>query len=296
MATYFLPGPVGREVGISWARFKSKCRGEPLADPGPDFVRLVDGEFRVVSSVLVPCGSCLGCREDKARSWSLRAELECERWHGGLFLTLTYNDLHLPSDLIPVKRDLQLFFKRFRKAMGVDGIRYMACGEKGEQFGRPHYHALVFGPGCNLADLEGLRVLRPGEHALYEWPLLDSCWPFGFSSVGDVEPASCLYVARYGLKSLDSGGSFLLTSRRPGLGYPAENAGTSVYLRGKRPSPSYFRRLFLDRLDPSERVSRLLGLSSSIEDEARFRGTSVEDAGDLLESFRLSKLSKSFRV
>ena len=296
MATFFSPGPNGGGIGVPLSEFLRKCRGEPIARPGPDFVKVVDGVERVVSSVLVPCGKCLGCREDNARAWALRAEIEAERWKGGLFLTLTYNDEHLPRDLLPSKRDFQLFLKRFRKAVGVCGIRFLASGEKGEQFGRPHYHALLFGEGLRLVELEGLRLLRPGDNPLYEWPLLEECWPFGFSSVGDVSPASAIYVARYGLKSVDADGSFLLASRRPGLGYPAENKGEAVYLRGKRPSPNYFRRLYLDALDPEERVNRLLGLSSSIEDEARFRGLSVDSTGDFKDGILLSKVGHAIRI
>lgn len=296
MATFFSSGPNGGGIGVPLDEFRRKCRGEPIAFPGPKFVQVVDGVERVLTSVLVPCGKCLGCREDKARSWALRAEIEAERWKGGLFVTLTYEDRFVPFSRIPLKRDFQLFMKRFRKLMGVDGIRYMACGEKGEQFGRPHYHALLFGPGMNLLQLEGLKLLRPGDNPLYTWRCLEECWPFGFSSVGEVTPASAIYVARYGLKSVDSEGSFLLASRRPGLGYPSENKGEAVYLRGKRPSPNYFRRLFLDALDPEDRVDRLLSLSSSLEDEARFRGLSVEATGDFQDGILLAKLGRSIRI
>lgn len=295
MATFFSSGPNGGRIGVPLDEFRRKCRGEPVARPGPDFVKVVDGVERVLTSVLVPCGKCLGCREDKARSWALRAELEAEKWKGGLFVTLTYEDRFVPFSGIPLKRDFQLFLKRFRRRFSP-GIRFLACGEKGEQFGRPHYHALLFGPGLNLVGLEGLKLLRPGENPLYVWPLLQECWPFGFSSVGEVSPASAIYVARYGLKSVDSEGSFLLASRRPGLGYPAENKGEAVYLRGKRPSPNYFRRLYLDALDPEDRVNRLLGLSSSLEDEARFRGLSVEACGDFQDGILLSKLGRSIRI
>jgi hypothetical protein len=44
-----------------------------------------------------------------------------------------------------VKRDLQLFFKRLRKAYPDVKLRYFACGKYGEQFARPHYHVILFG-------------------------------------------------------------------------------------------------------------------------------------------------------
>lgn len=63
------------------------------------------------------------------------------------FITLTYDDEHLPPGAELSKRDLQLFIKRLRKRN--PGIRYFAVGEYGSQKGRPHYHAVIF----NLLDL-----------------------------------------------------------------------------------------------------------------------------------------------
>ena len=60
------------------------------------------------------------------------------------YITLTYNDDHLPANGSLQPRDLQLFWKRLRKAR-TPGIRYYACGEYGDQTARPHYHAIIFG-------------------------------------------------------------------------------------------------------------------------------------------------------
>lgn len=294
VCTLFAAGTSGRFVPFERFRKLTGFRGAPPVEGG--CCELVGHDLCVVSSVLVPCGHCVGCREDKAAEWALRAEIECDRFGGGLFLTLTYSPDFVPKDGLPVKRDWQLFMKRFRNAVGVDGLRFLACGERGERFGRPHYHALVFGPGLDVPSLSGLVLLRPGDHPLYRWPLLESCWPFGFSSVGDVTPASCAYVARYGLKSLDAGGSFLLASRRPGLGYPQENKGFDFYLRGKRRAPAYFRRLALDGLCLADRLDRLDRCSSPVELQASFRRVSEEECCDLLEGFSLNRLKSSFRI
>ena len=91
----------------------------------------------------VPCGHCLACRIARTREWTVRLLHESEFWEDTIFVTLTYDDEHLPSDRSLVPRDLTLFFKRLRKDLGDRKIKYYACGEYGDTFGRPHYHAII---------------------------------------------------------------------------------------------------------------------------------------------------------
>lgn len=70
---------------------------------------------------------------------------ELPYWNNeAVFLTLTYDDEHLPITGSLVKKDLQNFWKRLRKDYEKP-IRYYACGEYGDNTMRPHYHAIVFG-------------------------------------------------------------------------------------------------------------------------------------------------------
>lgn len=96
----------------------------------------------------VPCGKCGFCVEKAIKAWCLRLGHEMEVSSSAFFITLTYNDEHLPPNAELSKRDLQLFIKRLRKAN--PGIRYFAIGEYGTEEGRPHYHAIIF----NLVDLD----------------------------------------------------------------------------------------------------------------------------------------------
>ena len=109
------------------------------------------------------------------------------------FITLTYDDDHLPVDKSLDKRVFQLFMKRLRKALDKK-IRYFHAGEYGERFGRPHYHALIFGHRFN--DRKFLKRTGSGFN-IYTSNELASCWSFGYSSVGDVTFESAAYVARY---------------------------------------------------------------------------------------------------
>lgn len=78
--------------------------------------------------VTVACGRCLGCRLDKKREWMVRildeAALHVFKW----FLTLTYDDEHLPRNGSLIKRHVQLWQKRLRKARPDDKIRFLASG------------------------------------------------------------------------------------------------------------------------------------------------------------------------
>lgn len=142
--------------------------------------------------LLVPCGKCLACRIRKRSEWSIRMLHELEMWeHDAVFLTLTYDDDHLPDNCSLVKADLQKFFKRLRKRLSSDErkIRYFACGEYGDQSARPHYHAIVF--GLTLKDSDKQCVID-------SWQFCDwSVRSIRDNSFGLAEPDSINYVAQY---------------------------------------------------------------------------------------------------
>lgn len=90
----------------------------------------------------LPCGQCAGCRWTKAKDWSLRCVHEAQLHSRNCFITLTYNDEHLPENESLDVEHWQLFAKKLRHRFGK--FRFLHCGEYGE-LGRPHYHALLFG-------------------------------------------------------------------------------------------------------------------------------------------------------
>lgn len=187
---------------------------------------------------VVPCGKCPGCRMDYSRVWANRMLVELDDMDNqAVFLTLTYNAEHLPyTDLddkgrrYPTlnKRDLQLFWKRLRKAFPDSRIRYYIAGEYGPKTHRPHYHAIVYGLSLSdFADLEFLRTNGLGQ-AYYNSPKLADIWGNGFIVLSEVSWHTCAYVSRYVLKKrgkLDKYvvatnvvPEFNLSSRKPGIG------------------------------------------------------------------------------
>jgi len=147
----------------------------------------------------LPCAQCIGCRLERSRQWAIRCMHESQLHSENCFITLTYNDDHLPPDNSLNYRDFQLFMKRLRFRFPKTKIRFYMAGEYGEQFGRPHFHACIF--GLNFDDKETLRK-SPSGSMLYRSSILEELWPFGYSSIGDVTFESAAYVARYIMKKI----------------------------------------------------------------------------------------------
>lgn len=180
----------------------------------------------------VPCGRCIGCRLEKSRQWAMRILHEKRLHKESCFVTLTYDDAHLPAFGNLVKRDLQLFMKRLRNEHG-SGIRFYGCGEYGDINKRPHYHVIIF--NYSPQDKVVYKRAKRGEW-LYNSASLSAIWGSGFVVIGDVSFDSAAYVARYVMKKLngaraseydvvDGNGEifrrtpeFSLMSRRPGIG------------------------------------------------------------------------------
>ncbi len=112
------------------------------------------------------------------------------------FLTLTYNEENLPKDEGLHHHHFQDFMKRYRYALSPKKISYYMCGEYGEQFGRPHYHALIFGHRPNdCTETENQNYYRSES--------IEKHWQKGFITIGNITPQSAAYVARYIMKKIN---------------------------------------------------------------------------------------------
>lgn len=60
------------------------------------FVRLGESVPSGFTELRVPCGQCIECRLRYAREWAARCMIEAEASTCAWFLTLTYDDTHLP--------------------------------------------------------------------------------------------------------------------------------------------------------------------------------------------------------
>lgn len=151
-------------------------------------------------NITLACGQCIGCRLTKSKEWSLRCMHEASLHDLNCFITLTYDDKHLPSSGSLIKSHHQKFMKRLRKRFREQKIRYFLCGEYGEKSQRPHYHAILF--GFDFEDKIEWSTAH-GGNKLYRSPGLEDIWSYGYSTIGKVTQQSAAYVARYVLKKVN---------------------------------------------------------------------------------------------
>ena len=59
-----------------WISNKTHCLQEPLT---------------------IPCRQCTGCRQEYARQWAMRNIHEASLWLNNIFITLTYDNEHIPE-------------------------------------------------------------------------------------------------------------------------------------------------------------------------------------------------------
>ena len=219
----------------------------------------------------IPCGQCIGCRLEKSRQWAIRCSLESQLYQNSYFLTLTYDDEHLPSTGSLVPEDLQKFLKKLRRYIEYHGsdkkIRFFACGEYGENFQRPHYHAIIY--NLDIPDLKRFSTSFNGD-IYYTSETINQIWKNGYVIIGQVTFESCAYVARYVTKKITGAQAdehyqgrepeFVRMSRRPGIGSAwLDKYKSDVYPHDfivirdgiKVKPPKYFDKLF-ESIAPDE--------------------------------------------
>lgn len=221
-----------------------------------------------VRTLELPCGQCVGCRLERARQWAVRCVHEASLYDANCFVTLTYDDEHLPPGGSLCYRDFQLFMKRLRRSRPGARIRFFVGGEYGEQLSRPHFHVLLF--NCDFGDKQPLSL----GSRLYRSSELEKLWPHGFASIGSVTFESAAYVAKYCLKKVNGDlaeahyagrvPEFGRMSLRPAIGsswferyWRDVRQDGKVVVRGRKArAPRYYDRL-LARVD-SDAASELL--------------------------------------
>lgn len=192
----------------------------------------------------VPCGKCVGCRIARTREWAIRLLHESKYYENNFFVTLTYDDEHLPVGGTLVKDHLQRYIKRLRLE---SRFRFFGCGEYGDLFGRPHYHVIML-----------------GDDTLSTLAIVDN-WEEGIVNVGNVTINSINYVTGYVQKKYSGEYAkeiygnklvpFCVQSKGIGRRYLLENAeymlnNMSIRYKGKDIAlPRYYAKILQESFD-----------------------------------------------
>lgn len=223
-----------------------------LFDPIP----LVDNPYDYYSPQLhedvrwvkVPCGKCDLCLKRKINDIFVMSYYEflgCKFLRNGScwFITLTYGDELLPKlpDGTPCFSvyHLQLFLKRLRKLFDFP-IRYLLVSEYGGEFGRPHYHGLLFidkfSPCIDEIDKFKFQVL---EKVAKSWTRIDDR-NYKYSSMNHL---GFFDVQRVDVQFVDNNRVLRYVSK-----YCGKQIG-SVDFDSRLDVPSEFRRRTLHSID-----------------------------------------------
>lgn len=185
---------------------------------------------------LIPCKNCWACQLKYAAEWASRIVWETKYHEHNYFITLTYDEEHVPiyekfkyidkegketiyendgtwsGTLEP--KDMDRFINTLRKyyeRQGIKGIKYFYCGEYGNEgtgnsMGyRPHYHLILMGAPLNLKEFYDFHV--DSKHKKLHWKSheLDRFWGNkGFIDIAEVEWSNAAYTARYCMKKIDN--------------------------------------------------------------------------------------------
>lgn len=242
--------------------------------------------------MMIPCGKCIGCRIQQREDWTTRIELEARSWpkEKVWFITLTYNEQEIPGmirktgEIIRgakyIKRktetglecvqtlwyeDIQLFIKRLRKAYR-EPLRYFVAGEYGEQTGRPHYHAILYG----YTPKEPRPIYKTKDNGYITDDWMEKIWGKGNIRMAQATTETYRYVAGYVTKKMGEEPEkyhklgmrppFCQMSRKPGIGdaYFQEHReeiwkkGYIQLANGKKASiPRFYEKMLKDE-DPEK--------------------------------------------
>lgn len=232
----------------------------------PAYRTVQDKYTKLHKLVKTTCGRCPECLSKKRLDWFIRLKIELANSTSCYFITLTYNDEHLPHSELGRPcfsvRDVQLFMKRYRKHYEPIKLRYFLIGEYGGQFGRPHYHAIIFNlPNKSIYELN---------------QTLAQIWDNGYTSIANVTDSRLNYVCKYCIQNLQGKKSYsceseyppFLSSRNPGIGcsyvnddnviYHLNNETVQTFIDGKPYIlPRYLKdKIFSDYPDIKDRMTQ----------------------------------------
>lgn len=156
-----------------------------------------------------PCRKCIPCLLARQKAWVSRLVEELRNHDYNYFVTLTYDDAHLPVDengemcfdklhIMKLNKDMRKRFQQGKLRNPVEtfilgspeflelpkGLKfqYYVTSEYGPTTQRPHYHGVWYGLPESLPLVE---------------VLFRTLWPYGFVSVFPANEGAAGYISKY---------------------------------------------------------------------------------------------------
>lgn len=192
-------------------------------------------------------------------------------------------------------------------------IGYFMCGEYGENFGRPHYHACLF--GFDFPD-KVLWKTTPDGNRLYTSETLQALWQNqGYCIIGDVTFDSAAYVARYITKKITGDSApdhyghrlpeYTNCSKRPSVGLEwIKKYHTDVYsydsvlFDGMKLKPNRYYDKFYEKNFPEnfERIKLMRENTAAILNSSLDSSLSRANVKHELQLLKQKEITRSYEI
>lgn len=158
----------------------------------------------------IPCKKCWACQLNYSAEWATRIDLEARKYEHNYFVTLTYDDLHVPvlskieyeekyklhGEVIETKEitlendgtwkyslvydDIKRFIHSLRKYLkdtyNHTGLKYFYAGEYGSETQRPHFHIILLNCPLNINEFHSFHVDGKFFKAHWKSRELEAIW------------------------------------------------------------------------------------------------------------------------
>lgn len=166
----------------------------------------------------VACGRCANCVKTRKKDWTGKLLAEYQTSGSAMFVTLTY--AKKPREF--VYKDVQDFLKVLRafcwRKKNHTTVRFFCVGERGDKFGRRHWHLVLFFSRDLNGDPDFVSNERDTPGQLWK------PWPHGWTDIKPLVERSetvgrLRYIVKYAVKSVgEKKGERARCSLKPGLG------------------------------------------------------------------------------
>lgn len=204
--------------------------------------------------VVKSCGKCESCRRQHVTRIATACEQHMRLESASCYLTLTYDEEHLPENGTLVKKHVDRFIDALRKWIAVNKddpkwnkayfgnhqgkFKRVVSGEYGSKTDRPHYHLFIM--GFDFPDKEPLPFKKDGKQ-LFRSKILQHYWPYGTVDYKNADPGAAKYVIKYAMKEKLHGKEYHEQYEQRGLALPFVSVSQGI---GAEYAQKYQEELF----------------------------------------------------